>query len=126
MEQRELTPEKKDKGFTLVELLIVIVILGILATVVVFAVAGVTNQAEENACKTTYKTMLTAVESARAGESIAEDADPLLADVQKYLTDDTILTADGADGTWAYAAGVLTPPAGSPADCGPVAADPGE
>ncbi|MEI7619701.1 MAG: type II secretion system protein, partial [Actinomycetota bacterium] len=31
---------KKDKGFTLVELLIVIVILGILATVTVFAVRG--------------------------------------------------------------------------------------
>jgi general secretion pathway protein G len=36
--QMEETTEKQDKGFTLVELLIVIVILGILATVTVFAV----------------------------------------------------------------------------------------
>ncbi len=34
---------KQDKGFTLVELLIVIVILGILATVTVFAVRGITR-----------------------------------------------------------------------------------
>ena len=34
----EIEETKQDKGFTLVELLIVIVILGILATVTVFAV----------------------------------------------------------------------------------------
>ena len=33
--------EQKERGFTLVELLIVIVILGILATVTVFAVRGI-------------------------------------------------------------------------------------
>jgi prepilin-type N-terminal cleavage/methylation domain-containing protein len=38
---------KQDKGFTLVELLIVIVILGILATVTVFAVRGITDQGQE-------------------------------------------------------------------------------
>ena len=41
----EVQIEKKDKGFTLVELLIVIVILGILATVTVFAVRGITTRA---------------------------------------------------------------------------------
>ena len=41
---------KQDKGFTLVELLIVIVILGILATVTVFAVSGITDTAKENTC----------------------------------------------------------------------------
>ena len=35
--------KNQDKGFTLVELLIVIVILGILATVTVFAVRGITD-----------------------------------------------------------------------------------
>ena len=38
---------KQDKGFTLVELLIVIVILGILATVTVFAVRGITDQGQD-------------------------------------------------------------------------------
>ncbi|MTA14881.1 MAG: prepilin-type N-terminal cleavage/methylation domain-containing protein, partial [Actinobacteria bacterium] len=42
--------QKKDTGFTLVELLIVIVILGILATVTVFAVRGITDQGQTSAC----------------------------------------------------------------------------
>ncbi|WP_420451670.1 type II secretion system protein [Ilumatobacter sp.] len=54
---------KKDKGFTLVELLIVIVILGILATVTVFAVRGITDQGEKNACKVERRTVETAIES---------------------------------------------------------------
>lgn len=54
---------KKDKGFTLVELLIVIVILGILATVTVFAVRGITNQGQASACNADQKTLQTAVEA---------------------------------------------------------------
>ena len=53
----------KDKGFTLVELLIVIVILGILATVTVFAVRGITDQGETSACAADKKTMEVAIES---------------------------------------------------------------
>jgi general secretion pathway protein G len=54
---------KQDKGFTLVELLIVIVILGILATVTVFAVRGITDQGQTSACKADQKTLETAVEA---------------------------------------------------------------
>jgi prepilin-type N-terminal cleavage/methylation domain-containing protein len=54
---------KQDKGFTLVELLIVIVILGILATVTVFAVRGITDQGQESACDTDQRTLQTAVET---------------------------------------------------------------
>lgn len=53
----------KDKGFTLVELLIVIVILGILATVTVFAVRGITDNAQTNACETDEKIVNTALEA---------------------------------------------------------------
>ena len=52
-----------DEGFTLVELLIVIVILGILATVVVFAVQGITDQGQTNACSVGERTVQTAVEA---------------------------------------------------------------
>ncbi len=54
---------KQDKGFTLVELLIVIVILGILATVTVFAVRGITDQGQTSACDADEKTLQTAIEA---------------------------------------------------------------
>jgi len=53
----------KNKGFTLVELLIVIVILGILAAVTVFAVRGITDKAETNACSVDKKNYETAIEA---------------------------------------------------------------
>jgi prepilin-type N-terminal cleavage/methylation domain-containing protein len=53
----------QDKGFTLVELLIVIVILGILATVTVFAVRGITDKGQENACSVEQRTLDTAIEA---------------------------------------------------------------
>ncbi len=59
---------KQDKGFTLVELLIVIVILGILATVTVFAVRGITDRARRTACKADEATLQTAVEAGLRAE----------------------------------------------------------
>lgn len=41
---------QEDAGFTLVELLIVIVIIGILAAVVVLAVGGITDSGSQSAC----------------------------------------------------------------------------
>ena len=41
---------RRDGGFTLVEILIVVVILGVLAAVTVLAVRGTTEQAETNTC----------------------------------------------------------------------------
>jgi prepilin-type N-terminal cleavage/methylation domain-containing protein len=68
---------KQDKGFTLVELLIVIVILGILATITVFAVRGITNQGRDAACDTDQRTLQVAVESyfAQVGGATIPGAD---------------------------------------------------
>ena len=55
-----------QKGFTLVELLVVIVILGILAAVVVFAVGGSTDEAQGSACSAEKATTEAAVETFRA------------------------------------------------------------
>jgi general secretion pathway protein G len=62
---------KQDKGFTLVELLIVIVILGILATVTVFAVRGITDQGQTSACQADKKTVETAIEAYYAQNGVA-------------------------------------------------------
>ena len=50
-------------GFTLIELVIVITILGILAGVVVFALGGTTTTAAQAACKADAKSVETALES---------------------------------------------------------------
>ena len=70
----EVQDKKQDKGFTLVELLIVIVILGILATVTVFAVTGITNKGKTSACQSDAKTIQTAEEafSANTGNYTAD------------------------------------------------------
>jgi len=59
----EKKSEKRDRGFTLVELLIVIVILGILATVTVFAVRGITKKGQDSACEADKKTLSVAAEA---------------------------------------------------------------
>ncbi len=77
-----VTEKKKDKGFTLVELLIVIVILGILATVTVFAVRGITTRGKESACSADKKTLEVAVEAyfANNGGSTIPAVAPLTAE----------------------------------------------
>jgi general secretion pathway protein G len=52
-----------ERGFTLVELLVVIVILGILAAVVVFAVGGITNKGKTSACTIEVRTINTALQA---------------------------------------------------------------
>ncbi len=60
--QTQTTPTDSDAGFTLVELLIVIVILGILATVTMFAVRGITDRGEQSACVSDVRIITTAAD----------------------------------------------------------------
>jgi prepilin-type N-terminal cleavage/methylation domain-containing protein len=61
-----LKRKRSEEGFTLIELLIVIIILAILAVIVVFAVGTTTTNASIAACKSTVKSVETAVEAFKA------------------------------------------------------------
>lgn len=54
---------RDDSGFTLIELVIVILILGVLAGIVVFSVRGITDHGEVAACQTEIRTLETAAEA---------------------------------------------------------------
>lgn len=96
--------EKKDRGFTLVELLIVIVILGILATVTVFAVRGITTRGKEASCETDKKTLEVAVEaywalngSNPASEAVLVTAQLLKTESPNYVVTDGVITVQAGN-----------------------------
>jgi general secretion pathway protein G len=62
--------ESRERGFTLVELLIVVVILGVLAAVTVFAVRGVTDRGQVSACAADKNTIQVAVEAYHAQNGV--------------------------------------------------------
>ena len=57
------TAQETDGGFTLVELLIVIIILAILAAIVIFAVGGISDKGQSAACQQDARTLEAAEEA---------------------------------------------------------------
>ena len=112
LRSREDWTEKSlpQKGFTLVELLVVIVILGILAAVVIFAVGGTTDKAQGSACSAERSAVETAVEAYRASVgSYPNSAADLLATNTKFLR---------ATPTYYQVSGsTVSPIAGAPSNC---------
>jgi prepilin-type N-terminal cleavage/methylation domain-containing protein len=75
-----------QQGFTLIEALVVVVILGLLAAVMVFAVGGSTDKAKSSACAAEERTLETAVELYHATEGDFPDSvDDLLTEPTQYL-----------------------------------------
>lgn len=60
-----------DGGFTLVELLVVVVIMGVLATVSVLGVRGLTDRGQASACESDRRVVEVAVETWFADETLA-------------------------------------------------------
>jgi len=71
--------KKKQKGFTIVELLIVIVVIGILATLVIVTFTGVQKRARDSQRKTDVKAVASHLQTYYADN---EGIYPLLADLQ--------------------------------------------
>lgn len=77
MLERLRAARKNQNGFTLTELLIVIVILGVLAGIVVFAVSGITDRGTKAACQADVRTVITAVEAYHAEKGSYPGGDTL-------------------------------------------------
>lgn len=109
----------RDRGFTLVELLVVIVVLGVLATITVFAVRGITDQGHASAAAADQRTLVGAEEAHLARfNTYATEADLvgnglLASESSQYDID---LAADGdsytivAEGSLVTATTVVTGP----------------
>ena len=100
----EETSSKHDKGFTLVELLIVIVILGILATITVFAVRGITDKGKTSACSADKKTLEV------AAEAYAAQNGPYPPNAAAMVSSG-LLRAASTNYTYTYVAAAAGPPA---------------
>jgi type II secretion system protein G len=77
-----------ESGFTLVELLVVVLILGILAAVVVASLVGLGGNAQNAACATELRTIQTAVAAYRAEEGSFPANVAALRTNNKYLVTD--------------------------------------
>lgn len=124
--QRILRGRKSEGGFTLVELLIVIVILGIIAAVVVFATQGLTDRGQLSSCKADAKILRTAQEAyynqqtpkAYAADAAALRDEGLLTEISDYHTTAGEDTAADVE-TTQFDSYTITPIN----DCAPLATD---
>jgi prepilin-type N-terminal cleavage/methylation domain-containing protein len=108
---------KNKKGFTLVELLIVIVILGILAAIVIARFAGATKESKEANLKGNLRTLRASIETFKAN-SKSNSYPPTLNDLWQGTLSDvdskTFLERTPIDpfyrtNTTAFTTGTLTP-----------------
>ena len=108
---------KQDQhGFTLIEMLVVIIILGVLAAVVILAVGGLNNSSQTSACNTEKKTIQTAQEAYFAtNTTYAVDTAAL---VPKFLAETpTLYSTAGTPAGGPFTGYTITAVAGNPDGC---------
>ncbi|MBI5367809.1 MAG: type II secretion system major pseudopilin GspG [Planctomycetes bacterium] len=91
-QRRDVSAARRAAGFTLLEVMVVVVIIGLLATVTVTVVMGRVEKAKRDLCKATLKDMEKGVElfkldHGRYPRSIGELASPPKGGTTRYLTD---------------------------------------
>jgi prepilin-type N-terminal cleavage/methylation domain-containing protein len=89
---------KRDhRGFTLVELLVVVLILGVLAAVVVFSVGGITSRGRNASCVTEVREVRTAIEAFKAQSATNANPTDLNALVTAKLLETAPSKASGSN-----------------------------
>ena len=106
---KKLYALKNKKGFTLVELMVVVAILGILVAVAVPVYNSVTEKAQKNACAANLRTIESAVMQATIDGVDAASIDTM-ASLNKYLKDADKLSCPKDGDLYTIADGVPTCP----------------
>lgn len=92
------TRKYSKKGFTLVELIVVLVILAVMAAMLVPALTGYIDEARKKKDYNAASEVLTAAQAV-AAEYYAQDDTPTLEEAQAYITVDKIRTLTGMTAT---------------------------